>query len=1537
MHTKKVDEKMKKKTATSGASSTSTSTSSEKEKEEDARIAQKYNVPHEIEHILKQSDMYIGDDMKPSTVYRWLPESEDMATTKMVYRPCTMVHGVMKLIDELVVNASDQVARTAQAIQAAAATKTTTSCCVRPVRNIYVSVDEATGAVEVLNDGTGIEVVMHPTENKWVPEVVFTTLRAGENGDKSEQSTTGGKNGHGAKLAIIWSTASTVETVDDTRQLRYLQHIGANMFVVHPPEVSKVPKTQKPFTRVRIVPDYARANMPLGVHTPDFLALIRARVLCLAAVVSGRKHFQAKVYFNGALVPITGMADFVARFPLPRPPCCVEADDADDAAAADNDTNDDDDESPPPPPLSGVKRKLPQQQVEEQAEKEEVDAGSVVTAKSATSGSTRSSSSSGSSSTGIKKKSPLPAWIQCASPSPRWEVFVGYSSSGKKEHVSFVNGVCTYQGGTHVAHIVDQITARAVARIAAVHKITLKPAAVSSLLQVFVRADIAVPKFSGQAKESLRTAADAFGGTCKLTNAWIDRLVAALGIGQIAVARETALDAKQLKKDLSAITGSGGGSGGGGGAIAARKYQLAMQAVDKYHAAPAAGRYVGSSAAKRAQTELMLTEGDSAKAGVCSGIPANQAEYIGVYPLSGVPTNALTTSLKALVAKSLAKSSGSSSSGSSAASSPLAAGTTKIDALLTVMRILGLEAGMVFTDMASVVRQLHYAHVYLVADQDHDGSHIKGLVLLFFHTNWPSLLRVPGFLRVFNTPVVVVRRQKDGAVLARFTSQTAFQRWKLTSSVASRVKWVAKYYKGLGTSTAAEWKYYMANRNEFTFTHTGAETDELMSICFDPKRIEDRKRYLTALALGPEEARELEPGEDGSVSVENFLRDMLRTYSNYSILRALPHVVDGFKPSMRKVWFAARLRGLTQDVKVVQFAGFISEKADYHHGETSMQDTIIGMAQRIPGQNNIALLYPSGQFGTRLMNGGDAASPRYTFTRMAEIACALFRPEDDCVLPGLPSDGEGAGGKAGTIEPAHYVPILPMVLINPCGGIATGWSHTSVVYHPAQIADYIRVHFLQAEPTLAHLYSGLHRGGALPDDADDLVPYHEGFRGTICPVEGAKTVFVMRGVYTAELVVPNVVGIENDGDTNSNTKDSTKDKTDNDGGQQQPYLRVVVTEVPVEKSYQQYKTMLLDLQRTSSMSEEAAGKTQGEWVLRLVSATTTNTTCRFEVEIECRKKGGGFAQLKQLLTATKAAKATKGTLLRFTPDLCPLEKFLGLATIVRTTNMSLIEDPVDPVTKQYSEHAVVLPRVHLGPSTVLARHCEERMATYVRRHASHLASLRRRLVTEENMARFLEAVHSGELVFHRLSRAQMIALLAEHGYAAAADTKEQEDDDDDDKDAGENQASSTTTAAAAKNYDYLLSVRMHQCSLENVAKRTRAAAELRAEVEAYALETPRSLWLKELAEFDVAYQAYLGELEADLLEEQQQQQEEKADEGTKTKTTEAKKKPAVAAAAGNNKGIRKRPAATSTNETTANNNKKPKVAAVAAKTPRTKK
>lgn len=334
---------------------------------------------------------------------------------------------------------------------------------------------------------------------------------------------------------------------------------------------------------------------------------------------------------------------------------------------------------------------------------------------------------------------------------------------------------------------------------------------------------------------------------------------------------------------------------------------------------------------------------------------------------------------------------------------------------------------------------------------------------------WPSLLDVTGFLQQFITPIVKVTKGKNSR---QFFTLPEYEQW-LESTGNNGKGFTIKYYKGLGTSTSAEAKEYFSNLdlhevqfdlitndliNKEDIDEEGAAPQvlpenvvsgsDLIDMVFRKDRVEDRKLWLSHVRK--DVFLDFTKIAANGLRYSDFINKEYILFSNYDNDRSIPHVMDGFKPSQRKVLFGCFKRKLYKnEIKVAQLVGYVAEHSAYHHGEASLQGTIVSMAQNFVGSNNINLLTPSGQFGTRRMGGNDAASPRYIFTKVEAIARAIFHPDDDELLTYLNDDGSN-------IEPEFYVPVIPMALVNGAEGIGTGWSSKICNYSPREIIANLR-------------------------------------------------------------------------------------------------------------------------------------------------------------------------------------------------------------------------------------------------------------------------------------------------------------------------------------------------------------------------------------------------------------------------------------------------------------------------------------------------
>ena len=220
---------------------------------------------------------------------------------------------------------------------------------------------------------------------------------------------------------------------------------------------------------------------------------------------------------------------------------------------------------------------------------------------------------------------------------------------------------------------------------------------------------------------------------------------------------------------------------------------------------------------------------------------------------------------------------------------------------------------------------------------------------------------------------------------------------------------------------------------------------------------------------------------------EEFINKELIHFSKYDCDRSIPNLMDGLKTSLRKILYCAFKRRLTNEIKVAQFSAYVAENSAYHHGEESLNKAIVGMAQNFVGSNNINLLFPSGQFGSRIKGGQDASSPRYIFTRLEKISRCIFPEQDDKILKYLDDDGT-------LVEPQFYAPIIPMVLINGAKGIGTGFSTEILCYNPVDVISYLK-----------------NKLQNITNNVITFLPYYDGFTGNIIKITDTK--FMFKGRY----------------------------------------------------------------------------------------------------------------------------------------------------------------------------------------------------------------------------------------------------------------------------------------------------------------------------------------------------------------------------------------------------------------------------------------
>lgn len=575
-----------------------------------------------------------------------------------------------------------------------------------------------------------------------------------------------------------------------------------------------------------------------------------------------------------------------------------------------------------------------------------------------------------------------------------FEYGVTLSTTGSFEHQSFVN--CqrtTSDKSSHTKYVTNQV-------VSAITQYFKKKGAgntklsnnyIANYLHVFVNIQLMNPKFTSQTKVEL--ASNISPKRYPIDTGKVLGLIKKSGL----LARlEKALDSKVLNTVQNSLN------------VSSKKSTVNIPKLDDAHDA-------GTS--RSPSTMLFLVEGDSAKTMVSTGMSVIGRKKYGVFPLKGKVLNVVGAAPKKL------------------------AGNKEI---ANIMKILGLNFGKKY-DTEAERRTLRYGRLCILTDSDVDGMHITGLLITFIHHFWPALLRV-GFMKRFVTPIIKISKGKR---THSFFTLSDYLDYEENNTM---VGWHAKHLKGLGTSKREETLEYFRNMEQLHLKDFEVDdrTPGLIKHIFDPDNTNWRKEWLTK-PLG-------ETRMDYNkrvMEISKFLMTEMYDYSSYNIKRAIPSVVDGFKVSQRKVMCACLDKfkaPTTPSFKVAQLASFAAAHTNYAHGEVSLQNTIVNMAQSFSGSNNIPYLYEDGAFGTRIANGGDAASPRYIFTKITVRARDIIRDISPNVLNYLTEENM-------VVEPEFYVPVLPMVLINGANGIATGFRSLVPLFNQRDIIHNIKCKF----------------------------------------------------------------------------------------------------------------------------------------------------------------------------------------------------------------------------------------------------------------------------------------------------------------------------------------------------------------------------------------------------------------------------------------------------------------------------------------------
>ena len=620
-----------------------------------------------------------------------------------------------------------------------------------------------------------------------------------------------------------------------------------------------------------------------------------------------------------------------------------------------------------------------------------------------------------------------------------WEVCFAISD-GKSRDVSIVNGIFLPRGGTHINHLQNLLTKAIQTKIdKIVKKIQVKfnKNNISNNMFLFMCGPIPSPTFSSQTKEALCNPIEKFASydfsTKDYNSIWTMMEPVLMDILEKKQTGEVKTRANRTKVDVA-------------------KYVEA-----KYCRDAKLCQYCG----------LIITEGDSASGTVNTGLLSGASDkytydYYGIFSTGGVPINGLKQSVDLSVAIKQKKTTKEISELDDIdtdenkefdeMSNPEIKfpdrkfpneRLKKNERLSSLMKVLGLDYNKKY-ELSPVgdkeFKTLRYGFVIGMMDQDLDGFNIFGLIATFFMTYWPALIQ-RGYLRRAITPIIraypkkkppATKNSRSAKVseeyrVYEFYSEKEASQWLESKTEEQRNNFKLEYYKGLGTHDEQKkeitqiFKKFDKNIRIYHLTPDSFKDLEI----FYGNETNPRKKMLADPSI-------LEHSEHNNIPINEHFKIDTKLYQRNNLLRKLSSMVDGLVDSRRKILMVARKNGHNK-IKVQGLAGMAVAEANYHHGEVSLEQTIIKMAQAYPMARNLPLLIPIGNFGSRSKGYKDSAASRYIYTHVNyRLVDKLFRKEDDYILKYDLDDGN-------RYEPKYYVPIIPYVLCENGEIPATGW------------------------------------------------------------------------------------------------------------------------------------------------------------------------------------------------------------------------------------------------------------------------------------------------------------------------------------------------------------------------------------------------------------------------------------------------------------------------------------------------------------------
>ncbi len=549
-------------------------------------VDKKFKKLDDIDHVILRPGMYIGS-IKPHKSTKWLLDSDKMSQSEITYNP-----GLLKIFDEIVTNSVDESKRQESKLN-----------------TIKVTVDKSTGYITIWDNG-GIPVVKHSVHKEWIPEMIFSNLKAGSNFDDSEARSWAGTNGVGSTLTNIYSKEFSISTCDGKNQFN--QTFSNNMRKRTAP---KTKKSTKNHTEIKYLVDFEKFGLT-GIDEEHF-RMIEKRVYDLAAC-----NTSLKIYFNGKLINFKSFEDYIKLY-----------------------TKD---------------------------------------------------------------------YFYESKKDKSWSLGIALSENGFQQ-VSFANSTDTYDGGTHVDYVMNQIISQLREFFSKKHKVDVKPSELKNHMFLFLDSTVINPSFSSQTKEKLITEIKDFGSTFEVSQKLIQQIIKSEIVNSILdwiQQKKTAEDSKlqrELNKKLDKI-----------------KVEKLIDAKGK----------------ERWKYSIGLFEGDSA---ISAFRKYRDPQTMGAFALKGKFVNVSEMTNQKLVQNA---------------------------EVVNLMASIGLKLGQKID-----LKDLRYGRVLFYVDADVDGNSIAGLLINFFHKYWPDMFDRRMIYKV-ETPIVVAIPRTKTKKKVLFYSQDEYNQWE---------------------------------------------------------------------------------------------------------------------------------------------------------------------------------------------------------------------------------------------------------------------------------------------------------------------------------------------------------------------------------------------------------------------------------------------------------------------------------------------------------------------------------------------------------------------------------------------------------------------------------------------------------------------------------------------------------------------------------------------------------------------------------------